>query len=178
MVVMAYDRPLPLRAPGRRAGRHWAEADRPAASARRRDATATDKTFLHVIEAACVEVVDIGVQGTGAHERIHPGLLIEENGGAAADLVGVVAPDDAVTRRRVVGVTDGREQHQMDVAQCIGGEDYEIAGLLEFAAGGIDISHALGPLLRGIEVYLHDARVGAYLDVLLLSGKRDDCEMR
>src|SRR6516164_11306087 len=104
MVVMAHDRPLPLRAPGRRAGRHRAEADRSTASARRRDATATDKTFLHVIEAACVEVVDIGVQGTGAHERIHPGRLIEEDGGAAADLVGVVAADDAVAGRRVIGL--------------------------------------------------------------------------
>src|SRR5215468_4344882 len=52
MVVMAHDRPLPLRAPGRRAGRYRAGADRSTASARRRDATATDKTFLHVIEAA------------------------------------------------------------------------------------------------------------------------------
>src|SRR5215472_11063123 len=106
MVVMTHDRPLPLRAPGRRTGRHGAKADRPAAGARRRDTTTADKTFLRVIETAGVEVVDIDGERTGTHERIHPSLLIEEDRGTAVDLVGVIAPDNAVARRRVVGLTD------------------------------------------------------------------------
>src|SRR6516165_9769867 len=66
----------------------------------------------------------------------------------------------------------------MDVAECIGGEDYKISGLLEFAAGGIDIGHALASSLGGVEVDFHDARVCAHLDVVLPRSKRNDREMR
>src|SRR5262245_49108377 len=102
LVVMTHDRPLPLGAPGRRAGRHGAKADRPAAGARRRDTTTTDKTFLHVIETAGVEVIDIDGERTSADERIHQSIVTEEGSGVAADLVRGIAPDEATVHRRAV----------------------------------------------------------------------------
>src|SRR5215510_91560 len=66
----------------------------------------------------------------------------------------------------------------MHVAERIGAEQYEVARLLEFATRRIYIGHALGSRLGRVEVDLHDARVGAHLDVVLLRSKRDDREMR
>jgi len=64
------------------------------------------KPSLSMIEAAGVEVVDIHAQRTGAHEWIHPRLLVEEDVGAAADLIRIIAADDTGAGRRVIGFAD------------------------------------------------------------------------
>src|SRR5215813_13143568 len=66
----------------------------------------------------------------------------------------------------------------MYVAERIGAERHELSRLLEFTTRGIDIGHALGSGLGGVEVDFHDARVGAHLDVGLPRSKRNDREMR
>src|SRR5262249_54492513 len=94
VVVVAHDCAFPIGAPGRCAGRHRPEADGSSACTRRRDAAAADEAFLEVIETAGVEVVDVHAQRTGAHEWIHPGLLVEEDVGAAVNLIRIIATDN------------------------------------------------------------------------------------
>src|SRR5579863_5023760 len=178
MIVVAPDRALPLRAPRRRAGRHRPESDRPSGRSRGRNAAAADESFLAMVEAPGVEVVDHRAQRARAHERIHPRALIEEHCGAAADLIGIVAANDALAGHRVVGPADARPQHQMDIAERIGGKDHEAARLLEFPSARVDIGYTLGALPCSIEVYLEHPRVGSYLDVGFFRSERNDREMR
>src|SRR5262249_49698802 len=120
MVVVAHHRALPLRAPGRRAGRHWPESDWSSGRTRSRDAAAADEPFLAMVKAPGVEVVNHHGQRACGHERIHPRPFIEEHRGATADLIGVVAADHALASYRVVRPADARPQHQVDVAERIG----------------------------------------------------------
>ena len=145
--------------------------------AQSRDAAAADEPFLAVVKAAGVEVINHHGQRACGHERVHPRLLIEKHRSTTADLVGVVATDNALAGRRVVGLADARPQHQVDVAKRIGSKDHEATGLLELPPARVDIGRAFGVVLCGVEVDLEHTRVGTYLDIGLLRSKRDHREM-
>src|SRR5262249_23660252 len=65
-----------------------------------------------------------------------------------------------------------------DVAERISSKDHEATRLLEFPSARVDIGHAFGPVLCGIEVDLEHARVGTHLDVGFLRSEWDDRKMR
>ena len=68
---------------------------------------AADIVQRRTIVVLGMEVVDdLRATGTGANERIHRFILIEEHVDVAGHLVGIVATDDTLTGGRVVSFAD------------------------------------------------------------------------
>ncbi len=117
VVVVLGDRLLPALAPGRRAGRDRVVLNRPAVGVDRADERPTDEAQLGVIEIVAGEVVDQRSRRARRHEWIDDDVLVEERGGAAHRLVGVVAPHHALAGGRIVGLADSREQQHAHVVE-------------------------------------------------------------
>src|SRR5258708_39593632 len=102
VVVMSYDRPLPVETPCRGSGRGRMKLDRAATGHDRADVLAADESQLRVIEIVAAEIVDHRPGRARCHERVDVDALVHEDRGPAAGLIRIIASDDAPHRRWTV----------------------------------------------------------------------------
>src|SRR5258708_11133565 len=129
MVVVALDRLLPGAAPGGRAGGCRAIPDGAAGDHLYLQAAAADEAVRAVVESVGAKVVHGDRGRARAHERIDRYRFVEEQAHAGFRLMRVVAPDDALACRRVVGPPDAGEQEQARVVDREGAKDDDLGRL-------------------------------------------------
>ena len=159
-VVLLRGRAFPRCAPARRPGRDRMIEHRTATARTAARHAATDEIESGVVEIIAVVIVERDVERTRAHVRLEV-LAFEVHRRAAEALIGVVAPDDALTGGRIVHLADAREQQQIRVVQRERGEKHHVGGLEDFGAGRVDVGDTGGFLARRVGVDFHHARVTA-----------------
>ena len=126
-----------------------------------------------MVEVVGIEIVHRHAIAPGADERVGVvAVLVEERRHGGEVLEGEVAAHDAFIADRIVRLADAREQHQAHIVELERTEDHQVRRLLHFTALGIDVGHAGGEVLLGIEVHPQHMGIVAQLEVRHLAQGR------
>src|SRR5262249_58707846 len=111
----------------------------------------SNEAMRPVIEIVAVELINAHPDRARGDERVED-LVVEKGIYARCDLIGVIAPNHALVRARIVWLADAGNKKQMHVEQLEGAEQHEVGRLLPFVAAGIDIGNAGCRLSRALQV--------------------------